>query len=905
MDSDKYIEGKSMQRLPLFEIKAKVKRKSLALKAKKESSDEECSTSISEEEEYAMVVRDFKKFFKRRGRFVRQPRNNKKTFQRSHDDKNDKSDRKCFRCDDPNHLTGECPKPSKDKNQRAFIRGYSQNGKAYIILNKHTRKVKESLNVTFDETPPTSKTSPLVDDDLDEEEAIKVTEKKNQENDIEDETLEINKIVNIKESRNHPFENVIGNLKERTLRSQAQNQSNFFCFISTIEPKNVNEALTNESWIVAMQEELNQFIANDVWELVPQPSNVTIIGTKWVFRNKLEENGIVSRNKARLWYSKGIIIEAVVYANSDHTGDYVDRKSTSGEMTLEEELRYTKSYVPTISDENYLPNHLKPFIQNLECRSIHEGRLNKARLVAKGYRQEKGFEFEESFASVAGIEAIRIFIANVAHKNMTIYQMDVNTTFLNGVLREEAKENDAVSKEGTRNGEWVKISMRKHVNTKILKENKNLRIEMKELTPITETWLNSSNKLVFVKASADDTKVSIPGVERPWLTEAKGFIMPNHDTGRILPSESQRNTTDPLVAITDFLATDYGSTDESLVCSTPLPLLKKLDGAEPISRPKTIKSILKLKSTFKAKTLKAVIINEPSSALAKNNKSSSALKVNSALVGYNGEIGAKGTLKKSFLFPRYRLLMGQIIQCLDYAKIIWEDIIHKLNKKTTEKVVPYLRFISLYCLANGVKVDYAKIIWEDIIHKLNKKTREKLLSFDYESASGHDASADSKAEADLGNSALNDSIPPQQGTNKESRADEISKKIKMEDSSNFLNDTRSAFFTLDSSQDEPIIVSYKSKEEVEADKDKDTHATSHDVPEDTSIPQPSFLKSAQIQELMAQAQLLQFATMVENASRAMIKDVLLAGQATASPAEGEKNTTKDAETNLQNELVDL
>ncbi|GJX04860.1 retrovirus-related pol polyprotein from transposon TNT 1-94 [Tanacetum coccineum] len=132
-------------------------------------------------------------------------------------------------------------------------------------------------------------TSSLMDDDLDEEEAIKVTEKKNIENDIEDETLEIDDVVNIKESRNHPLENVIGNFNQRTLRSQAQNQSNFFCFISTIEPKNVNEALTDESWIIVMQEELNQFIANDVWEFVPQPKNMTIIGTKWVFRNKLDE----------------------------------------------------------------------------------------------------------------------------------------------------------------------------------------------------------------------------------------------------------------------------------------------------------------------------------------------------------------------------------------------------------------------------------------------------------------------------------------------------------------------------------------------------------------------------------------------------------------------------------------
>ncbi|GKD59083.1 putative ribonuclease H-like domain-containing protein, partial [Tanacetum coccineum] len=62
---------------------------------------------------------------------------------------------------------------------------------------------------------------------------------------------------------------------------------------------------------------------------------------------------------------------------------------------------------------------------------------NKARLVAKGYRQEEGIDFEESFAPVARIEAIRIFIANAASKNMTIYQMDVKTTFLNGELKEE------------------------------------------------------------------------------------------------------------------------------------------------------------------------------------------------------------------------------------------------------------------------------------------------------------------------------------------------------------------------------------------------------------------------------------------------------------------------------------
>ncbi|GKD27567.1 hypothetical protein Tco_1233781 [Tanacetum coccineum] len=81
--------------------------------AKKESSDEECSTSGSKDDEYGMAVRDFKKLFKRRGRFVIQPWNDKKTFQRSRDDKNGKGDRKCFRCGDPNHLLEKIRKHSR------------------------------------------------------------------------------------------------------------------------------------------------------------------------------------------------------------------------------------------------------------------------------------------------------------------------------------------------------------------------------------------------------------------------------------------------------------------------------------------------------------------------------------------------------------------------------------------------------------------------------------------------------------------------------------------------------------------------------------------------------------------------------------------------------------------------
>nr|GEU44720.1 copia protein [Tanacetum cinerariifolium] len=122
---------------------------------------------------------------------------------------------KYFILNTKDHLTKFYP-----KSYKGVFLGYSQNSKAYIILNKHTRKIKESLNVTFDETTPPSKTSPLVDDDLDEEEAIQVVEKKILENDIEDESLEIDEVINIKESRNHLLENVIGNLNQRTLREK-------------------------------------------------------------------------------------------------------------------------------------------------------------------------------------------------------------------------------------------------------------------------------------------------------------------------------------------------------------------------------------------------------------------------------------------------------------------------------------------------------------------------------------------------------------------------------------------------------------------------------------------------------------------------------------------------------------
>ncbi|GKF16784.1 retrovirus-related pol polyprotein from transposon TNT 1-94, partial [Tanacetum coccineum] len=121
-------------------------------------------------------------------------------------------------------------------------------------------------------------------------------------------------------------------------------------FLTSVEPKNYKDALTQACWIEAMQEELHEFERLEVWELVPLPDKAFVISLKWIYKVKLDELGGILKNKAR---------------------------------------------------------------------------------------QEEGIDFEESFAPVARLEAIRIFLAFAAHMNMVIYQMDVKTAFLNGDLREE------------------------------------------------------------------------------------------------------------------------------------------------------------------------------------------------------------------------------------------------------------------------------------------------------------------------------------------------------------------------------------------------------------------------------------------------------------------------------------
>nr|GFC06896.1 retrovirus-related Pol polyprotein from transposon TNT 1-94 [Tanacetum cinerariifolium] len=166
---------------------------------------------------------------------------------------------------------------------------------------------------------------------------------------------------NSKWTKDHPLNNIIGQL-DRPVSTQLQlHEQALFCyydaFLTSVEPKTYKEALTQSCWIEAMQEELNEFECLEVWELIPRPDKVMVITLKWIYKVKLDELGVILKNKARL--------------------------------------------------------------------------------VARGYRQEEGIDFEESFAPVARLEAIRIFLAYAAHKNMVVYQMDVKTAFLNGNLHEE------------------------------------------------------------------------------------------------------------------------------------------------------------------------------------------------------------------------------------------------------------------------------------------------------------------------------------------------------------------------------------------------------------------------------------------------------------------------------------
>ena len=104
---------------------------------------------------------------------------------------------------------------------------------------------------------------------------------------------------------NHPPEFIVGNMNELTLRKCivdkcVANFVSYSCYLLQVEPTKVEDALQDESWVESMHDELLQFQRNDVCTLVPRPEGEHIIGTKWIFCNKIDKEGNVIRNKAYL-----------------------------------------------------------------------------------------------------------------------------------------------------------------------------------------------------------------------------------------------------------------------------------------------------------------------------------------------------------------------------------------------------------------------------------------------------------------------------------------------------------------------------------------------------------------------------------------------------------------------------
>ncbi|MCH80969.1 gag-pol polyprotein [Trifolium medium] len=190
------------------------------------------------------------------------------------------------------------------KSEEGIFLGYSTNSRAYRVYNNRTKVIMESINIVVDDAP-TVRTDDVTHAEPSMPQAtFELEEEEPQDGNTNDEVVEIrqpttNKGPSTRIQKNHPPDAIIGQL-DRGVTTRSREVVSNSCFVSKIEPKNVKEALQDEFWINAMQEELTQFERNEVWDLVPRPNDVNVIGTKWIFKNKSDENGTVTRNKARL-----------------------------------------------------------------------------------------------------------------------------------------------------------------------------------------------------------------------------------------------------------------------------------------------------------------------------------------------------------------------------------------------------------------------------------------------------------------------------------------------------------------------------------------------------------------------------------------------------------------------------
>ncbi|KAL5568693.1 hypothetical protein UlMin_025268 [Ulmus minor] len=153
------------------------------------------------------------------------------------------------------------------KSEKGIFVGYSMTSKAYRVYNVRTKNIMESTNVVIDDIGKQDiPKDPIENNILELEEKLS----ENISNSICDHNIDVS-------TNNDPID------------LQLVSQLTYTCYISKIEPKNIKEALTDDFWISAMQDELNQFVRNDVWDLVPRPENANVVGTKWIFRNKSDE----------------------------------------------------------------------------------------------------------------------------------------------------------------------------------------------------------------------------------------------------------------------------------------------------------------------------------------------------------------------------------------------------------------------------------------------------------------------------------------------------------------------------------------------------------------------------------------------------------------------------------------
>src|SRR5688572_25736759 len=156
-------------------------------------------------------------------------------------------------------------------------------------------------------SPPTQDEDEAQDDEEDQEDEPPQDDDNDQGRDAIDQDKEDEQVprpphprVHQAIQRDHLVNTILGDIhKGVTTRSRVAHFCEHYSFVSSIEPHRVEEALQDLDWVMAIKEELNNFTRNEVWHLVPRP-NQNVVGTKWVFHNKQDEHGVVTRNKARL-----------------------------------------------------------------------------------------------------------------------------------------------------------------------------------------------------------------------------------------------------------------------------------------------------------------------------------------------------------------------------------------------------------------------------------------------------------------------------------------------------------------------------------------------------------------------------------------------------------------------------